>query len=87
MMNGWDSGMGGGWWFLMIVAWIVVIALVVWAIARLFPSRSGGDAGGREKERETPREILDLRLARGEIDTEEYARLRDALEPAQGARR
>jgi putative membrane protein len=71
----------------MILAWIVFIALIVWAIARLFPALSGGDARRRETDAETPREILDRRLARGEIDTDEYARLRETLGPAQGARR
>ncbi len=77
MMYGWDNGMGAGGWVLMILAWVALIGLVVWAISRLFPARSAGDS--REQTTETPEEILDRRLARGEIDTDEYARLRDAL--------
>jgi putative membrane protein len=89
MMYGWDGGMGAGTWILMIVAWIAFIALIVWAIARLFPALSRGDERRREEPEkdETPQAILDRRLARGEIDTGEYERLREALMPPQGARR
>lgn len=86
MMYGWDNGMGAGGWVLMILSWVALIALIVWAIARLFPAISGG-ARREEADAETPHQILDRRLARGEIDTDEYARLRDALGPAQGVRR
>ena len=84
MMNGWDNGMGAGGWVLMIFAWVALLGLVVWAISRLFPTRAGGDS--REQTAETPEETLDRRLARGEIDTDEYARLRDALISAHGRR-
>lgn len=84
MMGGWDNGMGAGGWVLMIFAWVALIALVVWAISRLFPTRAGGDS--REQVAETPDEILARRLARGEIDTDEYARLRDALVAAHGGK-
>ena len=83
-MGGWDNGMGAGGLVLMIVAWVALIALIVWAISRLFPTRSGGDS--REKTTETPDEILDRRLARGEIDTDEDARLRDAMISARGVK-
>ena len=73
---------GSGWLVLMIFAWVALIALVVWAISRLFPTRAGGDS--REQVAEKPDAILDRRLARGEIDTDEYARLRDALVSAHG---
>ena len=84
MMDGWDSGMGAGGWVFMILAWVALIGLVVWAVSRLFPARSAGDSP--EQATETPEEILDRRLARGEIDTDEYARLRDALISAHGGR-
>ncbi len=82
MMDGWSNGMGAGWVF-MVLAWVALIVLVVWAIGQLFPARSAGDS--QERAPETPQEILDRRLARGEIDTDEYARLRDALISAHGA--
>ena len=33
-------GMGAGGWVLMMVFWIVLVAVVVWAIVRLVPSRT-----------------------------------------------
>jgi putative membrane protein len=84
MMGGWDNGMGAGGWVLMIFAWVALIALIVWAISRLFPTRGNRDS--RDQVAETPDEILDRRLARGEIDTDEYARLHDALVSAHGGR-
>jgi putative membrane protein len=77
MMSGWDNGLGTGGWVLMILAWLALLGLVVWAISRLLPTRPGGDSP--EHTAETPEEILDRRLARGEIDTDEYTRLREAL--------
>ena len=87
MMYGWDNGMGAGGWVLMILAWVVLIGLIVWAIARIFPALSGGGARREDANAETPQQILDRRLARGEINTDEYARLRDALGPQQTAGR
>ena len=75
-------GMGAGGWVLMMVFWIVLVAVVVWAIMRLASSR-GEDV--REPRRtaaepsEKPREILDRRLASGEIDVETYEELRSKL--------
>jgi putative membrane protein len=74
--------MGPGGWVLMSVFWIVVVALIVWAIVRLVPSRTDDV---REPPRaaaeppEKPREILDRRLASGEIDVETYEALRSKL--------
>lgn len=84
MMNGWDSGMGAGGWVLMIIAWAALIGVIVWAIARLIPGRASTGAG--EQARESAVEILDRRLAAGEIDTEEYARRREALTGSAGPR-
>lgn len=71
MMNGWDSG----WWVVMPLLWVGLIILIVWAVAQLFPGR-----GDRSVEREEqPGEILDRRLARGEIDSDTYDALRAKL--------
>jgi uncharacterized membrane protein len=60
---------------LMIVAfiafWGLVISGVLWTVDAL--------RGGRRHERGTALEILDRRLASGEIDTDEYRRLRAEL--------
>jgi putative membrane protein len=82
-------GMGAGGWVLMTVFWIVVVAVVVWAIVRLVPSRTDDV---REPPRaaaeppEKPREILDRRLASGEIDVETYEELRSQLSSPPAAK-
>ncbi|MDX1619459.1 MAG: SHOCT domain-containing protein [Nitriliruptorales bacterium] len=64
---------GWGWhWLWMVVVWAVVIALVAWAVVRVAPTN--GPRGGQA------RQILDERYARGEIDDDEYRRLRASLE-------
>ncbi len=84
MMNGWYGGMGAGGWILMSAFWVVLIALVVWAVAHLL------GRGGRPVERvdlaERPEEVLDRRLAAGEIDAATYDALRTKLREAHAAR-
>ena len=65
-------GMGAGVW----IFWIVLIALVVWAFV-VFTGRSRPPHGDGS---ETAMNVLKKRLARGEIDAEEYRRLRNELE-------
>ncbi len=76
MMDGWDHGMSAAWWVLMALLWGLLVALVVWAAVRLFPGRS--ERGGAMGER--PEDILDRRLAQGEIDPDTYRRLRNTLQ-------
>jgi len=82
MMNNWYSGMGAGGWFLMSVLWIALIALIVWAVAKLFPR------GERDRSNlaERPEEILERRLAAGEIDAAAYDALRGKLRDARTGR-
>jgi putative membrane protein len=78
-------GMGAGGWVLMTVFWIVLVAVIVWAIVRLVPSRTDDVREPRHaaaEPPEVPREILDRRLARGEIDVETYEELRSKLSSA-----
>lgn len=82
MMWGWD-GMAAGGWIFMTVFWVALIALVVWAVAALFP-RGRSDDGAR---RDSPEDILDRRYARGELDAEEYRRMREALRGRDSAGR
>lgn len=74
MMDGWDHGASAAWWVLMALLWGLLVALVVWAAVRLFPGRAERGGAG-----ERPEDILDRRLAQGEIDPDTYQRLRDTL--------
>lgn len=84
MMDGWD-GMGVAGWFLMTVFWVALIAAIVWALANLFPGRGAGEPTSVERS-ERPEEILDQRLARGEIDASTYDELRTKLRAARAER-
>lgn len=69
------SYFGGGWWVvLMWSAMVLFWGLVVWTVL-LFV---GGVTLHREEDhdRSNPRQILDQRFARGEIENDEYGRLR-----------
>ena len=81
MMDGWYDGMNGGWWLLMVVFWIGLIAAIVWAGAQLVNRPGPADRAGGAAER--PGEILERRLASGEIDAETYDALRAKLRSAR----
>lgn len=81
---GWGWGMGAGGWIAMAVFWVALIALIVWAVVRVFPSADRNDAGPRA---ETPQEILDRRFAGGELDVETYRSMQEALNAGQLGRR
>ena len=73
-------GMGTGLFglVLMLLFWGGLIALALWLVRSLFPQalRSPERAAYREA---NAREILDRRFARGEIDRDEYNRMRETL--------
>lgn len=80
---------GGGWAFWQVaLMWLVMISfwgLLIWGAWALITGasrRQGGQGHGDQPRQggQRAREILDERLARGEIDPEEYRRLRDVLE-------
>jgi putative membrane protein len=77
----WWSHSGGEWWWMlfgglwMIIFWGVIIGLVVWAI-RQFTRGKARDAAPRE----TPLEIAQGRLARGELTREEFEDLKQSLQ-------
>jgi putative membrane protein len=87
MMGGFDGVMGsfGGLWMLLpILFWGGFLALIVWAVVRIFPERRSGE----RSEVRSSEEILRERFARGEIDAEEYERslkvLRNERSPLKG---
>ncbi len=72
--------MGGGGWIVMSVVIVIFWAVVVFGIAALFRTgRSWGDP--RADSTNDPLQILGDRLARGEIDADEYWARRQALRP------
>jgi putative membrane protein len=75
MMNGYNNMDGGG-WIMMIALWAALLGVIVWAVLRIVPALGGGTRGDAA---ERPREILDRRLARGEIDADTYDHLRAKL--------
>ena len=83
MMN-WSGGMGAAGWVMMSVLWVILIAAIVWAFAALFGRGDRSVGGAATSER--PEEILDRRLASGEIDADTYDALRTKLRAARAQR-
>jgi len=75
---GWSWGMGFGMLF-MALFWVFVAAAAVWLVTTLTRSR---DVGGSDRGAAGPAalSILAERLARGEIDVEEFRARKAALE-------
>ena len=73
----WDYGTGWGGWFAMVIGMAGFWILIALVLVALF--RSGSRAGSESMD---AREILERRLARGEIDVEEYRQRLDALSKA-----
>ena len=86
MMGGYGNGMGSIGWIGMGVFWLVLLGLIVWLVMRLLPgsSDSGGTTGITG---ESNLEILDRRMASGEIDSEVWQKQRAALVGAQRDRK
>jgi putative membrane protein len=67
--------MGGGWWALMLVGMVIFLALFIVAmvaLSRHYNQRPNGPFP--EKSANRPIEILNERLAQGEVTEEEYSR-------------
>ena len=81
MMHGYD--MGGGGWIAPTLVWLVLLVAIVVVVGRIFPARDDRAAPPAEPlappVAERPLEILDRRLASGEIDLETYDRVRERL--------
>lgn len=82
MMGWYDDGLGPLGWVLMIMAMTGFWALVVLAVAAVFRGTRPSGARPSVSQRH-PREILDERFARGEIDAEEYHARLAVLEAAR----
>jgi putative membrane protein len=77
----WDHMNVWGWTMMVIwsLIWIAFLGLIAWFAAQWTRNSSHGSPPSRSS-RETARALLDERLARGEIDVDEYERRRDALD-------
>jgi putative membrane protein len=79
----WDHMTGWGWammsfWSLL---WIMLVVGLVWAVVQW--SRGSGPTPPAPESGKSAREVLDQRLASGEIDIDEYQARRAALEPRE----
>jgi putative membrane protein len=84
MMGSYGNGIGSLGWLGMGVFWLLLLGLIAWLVMRLLPGSTG----------QTPRptgdsaaEILDRRMARGEIDVPTWQAQRAALQGTQDSRK
>ena len=84
MMGWYGGGMGWGAWLGMGLFWLVLLGLIVWLVVWLLP----GSGGGTTRSADEPAvEVLDRRMASGDIDLETWRAQRAALVAAHGDRR
>lgn len=83
-MGWYGGGMGWGAWLAMGLFWFILLGLIVWLVARLLP---GSDYGTTRDSGESAPEILDRRLASGQIDLVAWQAQRAALVTARGERK
>ena len=74
MMYGYGYGMGT--W--MIFGWVIMAAVIIFSVYGLIVLLRKTDTG-RFSGRPAPLDLLKERLARGEIDVEEYNRVKEEL--------
>jgi putative membrane protein len=79
-MMGWYGEMGPLAGMAMLVLWVALLGLIVWAVGRLLPGSSGETTSANS---ESVVEILDRRLANGEIDMHDWLAQRSALTATQ----
>ena len=66
------------------VFWLILLGLIIWLVVRLLPGSNGGIT---RPSGDAALEILDPRLASGQIDLEAWQSQRGALRAAQHERR
>ena len=84
--DGWHGGGGPWWWLFMLLMMVIFWGAVAWVIVTLIRHASIGARAPHDTARTTAEDILHERLARGEIDVEEYHQRLDALRIKQPPR-
>ena len=79
-----DGGTHWGLWIVMILAMLAFFGILAWAVVTIIRQRDGQRLGVAQSGSGSPDplQILDERLARGEIEIDEYTRRRDLLRGA-----
>jgi uncharacterized membrane protein len=80
MMGWYGGGMSPIAGLAVIAFWVILFGLILWAVGRLLPGCSGETTTANS---ESAVEILDRRLANGEIDTHDWQARRSALMATQ----
>jgi uncharacterized membrane protein len=78
-MMDFSGHMSTGGWILSVLGILILVALVVAMIVLVVSGIDGRHAGG-SRGQESAREILDRRLARGELTIEQYDEVRAAVD-------
>ena len=84
MMGSYGNGMGSLGWLGMGVAGLLLLGLIIWLIVWLLPSSTGPKSRSTG---DSAAEILDRRMASGEIDVPAWQAQRAALQGAQDSRK
>lgn len=82
-----EGGSGAGWGLLLVVmvlSWLPVVALTYLVLRSQRPGPRPPEQPPRTAAGPTPVEVLDQRLARGEISVEEYQKVRNLLHAPAG---
>jgi len=82
-MMWWNNGFGWGGWLVMTLSMVAFWGLVVFGVVALFRGQGGVSAPPNVSANRDAGQILDDRLARGEIDAQEYRARQDALRSAK----
>ena len=78
MMDGW-GWMAGGFWLWLLLSLLVIIAVVALVVALVRATTKASSPPPSPPREDRPREILDARYARGELDREAYLQARRDL--------
>ena len=84
MMGSYGNAMGSLGWLGMGVFWLLLLGLIVWLVMRLLPGSTGRTS---HPTGDSAAEILDRRMAKGEIDVSEWQTHRAALQGTQDSRK